>query len=104
MTSTKISNESYLGNVNVNVGGTLDVGGQFTTLGDPSAPKGIFTTSGGNVSVTANGDVNVDGSRIAAYDGGNINVKSLNGDVNAGAGGAGYVTHECAGIGSDQDN
>jgi len=91
MTSTKISDESYLGNVTVNVGGTLDVGGQFTTLGNASTPKGIYTTSGGNVSVTANGDVNVDGSRIAAYDGGDINVKSLNGDVNAGAGGAGYV-------------
>jgi len=92
MTSTKISNESYLGGVNLNVGGTLDVGSQFTTLGDASAPKGIFTTSGGNVSVTANNDVNVNGSRIAAYDGGNISVKSLNGDVNAGAGGAGYVS------------
>jgi filamentous hemagglutinin family protein len=92
MTSTKISNESYLGNVNVNVGGTLDAGGQLTTLGDASDPKGIYTTSGGNVSVTASGDVNVDGSRIAAYDGGNIFVESLNGDVNAGAGGAGYVT------------
>jgi len=92
MTSTKISNESYLGNLNVNVGGTLDVGSEFTTLGDASAPKGIFTTSGGNVSVTANGDVNVDGSRIAAYNGGNVDVKSASGDVNAGAGGAGYVT------------
>jgi filamentous hemagglutinin len=92
MTSTKISNESYLGGINLNVGGTLDVGSQFTTLGDPSAPKGIFTTSGGSISVTVNNDVNVDGSRIAAYDGGNISVKSVNGDVNAGAGGAGYVS------------
>jgi hypothetical protein len=92
MTSTKISNESLLGDVNVNVGGTLDVGGQFTTLGDPSAPKGIFTTSSGNVSVTAFGDVNVDGSRIAAYNGGNITIESLTGNVNAGAGGAGYVS------------
>ena len=92
MTSTKIANESYRGGINLNVGGTLDVGGQFTTLGDPSAPKGIFTTSSGNVSVTANGDVNVDGSRIAAYNGGNISVTSLNGDVNAGTGVAGYVS------------
>jgi filamentous hemagglutinin family protein len=92
MTSTKISNESYLGNVNVNVGGTLDVGGQFTTFGDPNTPKGIFTTSGGNISVTANNDVNVDGSRIAAYDGGNLDIKSVSGDVNAGTGGEGYVT------------
>ena len=92
MTSTKIANESYLGGINLNVGGTLDVGGAFTTFGDPGAPKGIFTTSGGNVTVTANGDVNVDGSRIAAYDGGNITVESLTGNVNAGNGGAGYVS------------
>ncbi|HVU26215.1 MAG TPA: filamentous hemagglutinin N-terminal domain-containing protein [Verrucomicrobiae bacterium] len=92
MTATKISNESFLGNVNVNVGGTLDVGGQFTTLGDASSPKGIFSTSGGNVSVIANGDVDVDGSRIAAYNGGNVTVESQNGDVNAGIGSEGYVT------------
>jgi filamentous hemagglutinin family protein len=92
MTSTKIANESYLGNINLNVGGTLDVGGEFTTFGDPNAPKGIFTTSGGNVNVTANGDVNVDGSRIAAYDGGNISVFSQTGDINAGSGGSGFVS------------
>lgn len=92
MTSTKIANESLLGDVNINVGGTLDVGGQFTTLGDAGAPKGIFTTSSGDVSVIATGDVNVNGSRIAAYNGGNVTVESLNGNVNAGAGGAGYVS------------
>jgi hypothetical protein len=92
MTSTKIANESFLGGIELSVGGALDVGGEFTAFGDPSSPKGIFTTSGGNVSVIADGNVNVNGSRIAAYDGGNINVKSLNGDVNAGAGGSGYVT------------
>jgi filamentous hemagglutinin family protein len=92
MTSTTIANKSFLGGINMNVGGSLDVGGEFTAFGDPSSPKGIFTTSGGNVSVIADGNVNVNGSRIAAYDGGNINVKSSNGDVNAGAGGSGYVT------------
>jgi trimeric autotransporter adhesin len=92
MTSTKIANESLFGGIILNVGGTLDVGGQFTTFGDPSSPKGIFTTSSGNISVTANENVNVNGSRIAAYNGGNIRVESLNGDVNAGAGSAGYVT------------
>jgi hypothetical protein len=92
MTSTDIANESYLGGINLIVGGTLDVGGELTTFGDPGTPKGIFTTSGGNVTVTATGNVNVDGSRIAAYDGGNITVESLTGDVNAGTGGAGYVS------------
>ena len=92
MTSSKIANESYLGGISLNIGGTLDVGGQLTTFGDPSSPKGVFTTSGGNLSVTASGAVNVDSSRIAAYDGGNITIESLTGDVNAGTGAAGYVS------------
>jgi filamentous hemagglutinin family protein len=92
MTSTKIANESLLGGINLIVGGTLDVGGEFTTFGDPGAPKGIFTTSSGDISITANGDVNVDGSRIAAYDGGSVTVESFTGNVNAGTGGAGYVS------------
>ncbi|HEX9045729.1 MAG TPA: hypothetical protein VF988_01770, partial [Verrucomicrobiae bacterium] len=91
MTSTRISNESLRGDVTLNVGGALNVGGESTTLGDPSIPRGIFTTGGGNISVTAAGDVNVASSRIAAYDGGNVNVTSQTGDVNAGTGGAGYV-------------
>lgn len=92
MTSTKIANEGLGGNLNLTVGGALDVGGEFTTYGDPSAPKGIYTAAGGNLSVTANGDVNVDGSRIAAYDGGNVTVVSQTGNVNAGDGGSGYVS------------
>lgn len=92
MTTSLIANESFLGGINLNVGGTLDVGGELTAFGDPDSPKGIFTTSGGDINVTANGDVNVDGSRIASYDGGNINIQSTTGDVNAGSGGAGYVT------------
>lgn len=92
LTSTKIANESYLGGINLNVGGALDIGGQFTTFGDPNSPKGIFTTSGGSVSVIAGNDINVNGSRIAAYNGGNVNVFSLHGDVNAGSGASGFVS------------
>jgi filamentous hemagglutinin family protein len=92
MTSTKIANESLLGGITLKTGGKLDVGGQLTTFGDPNAPRGIFTTSGGNVSVTAANDVNVNGSRIAAYNGGNIDVTSQHGNVNAGSGGSGFVS------------
>jgi len=42
MTSTTIANKSLLGGINMNVGGSLDVGGEFTAFGDPSAPKGIL--------------------------------------------------------------
>ncbi len=98
MTTSVIANESLSGGdtsggINIDVkNGTLDVGGELTPFGDPDAPKGIFTTSGGDINITANDDVNVDGSRIAAYDGGNINITSTTGDINAGTGGAGYVT------------
>ncbi len=92
MTSTKIANQAFLGGIELTVGGKIDVGGQLTTFGDPKAPKGIFTTGGGSISVQAGGDVNINGSRIASYNGGDILVKSLHGDVNAGAGGAGYVS------------
>ncbi len=92
MTATKISNESLDGNINLTVGGTLDVGNEFSTLGDVNAPKGIYTTSSGNISVTAYGDVDVNGSRIAAYNGGNITLESLNGNINAGDGGNGFVS------------
>jgi hypothetical protein len=52
---------------------------------------GIVSLWGGGINVLAAGDVNVDGSRIAAYDGGNIFVESLDGNVNAGTGGGAPV-------------
>lgn len=73
--------------------GTLDLGSQ--TLLAPvnrDVGFGVFTTGRGNVNVTAFGDVNVDGSRIAAYNGGNITVESLQGNVDAGNGGTSYST------------
>ena len=93
MTASEIANESLNGSINLTVGGSLNVGGEYTAFDDPNQPKGIFTTSGGNVSVTSlKGDVNVNSSRIAAYNGGNVIVESDKGNVNAGTGGAGYVS------------
>jgi filamentous hemagglutinin family protein len=92
MTASKIANLGWSGDINLTVDSSLNVGGQFTAFDDPNVAKGIFTASGGNVSVIVSGDVNVNSSRIAAYNGGNLTVESLNGDVNAGVGGAGYVS------------
>ena len=71
-------------------GGDVNSGAADFSVNTLSA-RGIYSTSGGNVSVYANGNINVNGSRIATYDGGNVTVESLNGDVNAGNGGTGYV-------------
>ena len=92
MTSTRIANETLRGGITVKVGGALDVGGQYSTFGDASAPKGIYTSSGGGISVDAQKNVNVDGSRIATYNGGLLKVVSEHGDVNAGSGGSGFVS------------
>ncbi|HEV2436189.1 MAG TPA: filamentous hemagglutinin N-terminal domain-containing protein [Verrucomicrobiae bacterium] len=52
---------------------------------------GIYSTAGGNVDVTAEGTINVDSSRIATFDGGDVTVESLMGDVNAGTGGTSVI-------------
>ncbi len=93
MTSTRISNEGYLGTISVTAeAGHINVGSAGSDLAETSQIKGIFTTGGGNVAVTAHNDINVNVSRIATYNGGNISVTSVAGDVNAGTGGNGYVT------------
>ena len=91
MTTTAIGNSGWLGGIQLTIGGTLDLGLQ-SLFGDANnVARGIFTTSAGDINVTAGGDIDVDGSRIAAYDGGNVTVISQHGDVNAGSGGNGDV-------------
>jgi filamentous hemagglutinin family protein len=62
--------------------------------GNDSMARGIFTVDQSDVTVVARGNIEVSGSRIAAYDGGNVLVRSLEGDVNAGTGGNGAATVE----------
>jgi len=78
------------GSINVFAGGEVDAGSSDFTVNSAGA-RGIYTAGQGNVTVIADGNVNVNGSRIAAYDGGNVTVESLNGDINAGTGGSGFV-------------
>ncbi len=68
--------------------------GSTTFTGNDQYPRGIFTVQKSDVTVIADGNINVNGSRIAAYDGGNVTVKSLSGDINAGTGGTGSVPVE----------
>jgi filamentous hemagglutinin family protein len=89
MFSTTISSLNG-GNISVNAGGDVNVGSS-TFTGNNQYARGIFTTAQSDVSVIANGDIEVNGSRIAAYDGGNVTVESLDGNVDAGTGGNGSV-------------
>jgi filamentous hemagglutinin family protein len=89
MFSTTISSING-GNISVNTGGYVSAGSTFFTGNDQYA-RGIFTSGSGNVSVIAGGDINVNGSRIGAYDGGDVTVESLDGNIDAGTGGTGSV-------------
>jgi hypothetical protein len=79
------------GNISVSAGGDIDLGSIYFTASDTVA-RGIFSTCDASVSVVAGGDININGSRIAAFDGGDVTVKSLAGDVDVGTGSGGSAT------------
>jgi len=81
----------YGGNVTVYSGGTINLGSQYI-FGSSGYAYGVYTTGHSDVSVTAVGNIDVAGSRIATYNGGNIFVESLDGNVDAGSGGTSYVS------------
>jgi hypothetical protein len=92
MFSTKIASLNG-GKIVVLAEGSVSVGSRdFTVAGQ--AARGIFTVDQSDVTVIARGNINVNGSRIAAYDGGHVLVRSLDGNVDAGTGGAGAATVE----------
>jgi hypothetical protein len=73
------------GNVTVNAGGQITASQGTFNFQTPNC-YGIYTTGHSDVSVTANGDINVGSGCIGAFDGGNVFVESYDGDVNAGTG------------------
>jgi hypothetical protein len=90
--SSAIASESG-GNIQVQAGGNVLVG-STEVLESSSVPHGIFTSGGGNVAVVAQRDIEISGSRIAAYNGGNVTVRSETGNIDAGTGGLGFVRVE----------
>jgi hypothetical protein len=80
----------YGGSVNIAAGGDINIGTQ-EQIGASSLTRGIVSLWGGNINVVATGTVEVNGSRIASYDGGSVLVESREGNVDAGTGGSGSV-------------
>jgi filamentous hemagglutinin family protein len=89
------------GNVKVNCTGVIpNSGGLSMDLGSQSLIPfdstimndnggiglGIYTSGGGDVNVIGEGSINVDSSRIGTFDGGNVNIESYTGNVDAGSG------------------
>jgi filamentous hemagglutinin family protein len=80
----------YGGAISINVAGAINAGLASLPF-QGFAPHGIWTSGDSDLSVIAQGDINVEGSRIATFDGGNTFVQSLQGSVNAGTGSLGEV-------------
>lgn len=67
--------------------GSVAVGSNVSFNPDiKGAPLGITTLGGGGIDVLAKGDINVEKSRISTFQGGDINLASTNGNINAGSG------------------
>jgi hypothetical protein len=92
MFSTTISSLNG-GNVTVIADGSAKIGSKDFS-GNNLTARGIFTTDPSDVTVIAQGNIDINGSRIAAYDGGDITIRSLEGNVDAGTGGLGSVSVE----------
>ena len=80
MIASTIESE-FGGDINVTSGGIITLGSALVPSTSKQYPLGIVSLWQGDISVIANGDVDVNGSRVAAYDGGNIFVESLEGNV-----------------------
>jgi filamentous hemagglutinin family protein len=81
------------GSISVVSDGAVSVGSR-TFKRESSEARGIFTVDASDVTVVARRNIDVNGSRIAAYDGGNVLVRSLEGNVDAGSGAGGAATVE----------
>jgi hypothetical protein len=67
--------------------GSVAVGSNVShNINTTGAPLGITTLGGGGIDVFAKGDINVESSRISTFNGGDINLTSTTGNINAGSG------------------
>jgi hypothetical protein len=67
--------------------GVVAVGSNVSSnLALRGAPLGITTLGGGAINVFATGDINVEKSRVSTFYGGDINLTSTHGSINAGSG------------------
>ncbi len=93
LVNSKIYTSGGSGSIYTLAGGTIDVGlssiASPPILGEASDDEessGIYTTAGGAIKMYAKNDINVNESRIMTFAGGDIDILSDYGDLNAGRG------------------
>lgn len=91
MTSSQISTNSGADDIYILARDAVNVGKSTINLDKKKKEEnlkntGIFTAKGGGINIYAGGDVNVNEARVMTFDGGDINVWSEKGSINAGRG------------------
>lgn len=90
MTSSTINTKSGADAITIITTGDVNVGVSTINTAPVNSSvikdSGIFTTSGGTISLVADGDINVNESRVMSFLGGDIMLLSDHGDINAGRG------------------
>jgi len=66
--------------------GVVTVGSSATVKATSGTPLGILTLGGGGIDVFTKGNIDVEKSRISTFYGGDINLTSTGGSINAGSG------------------
>ncbi len=75
------------GPITVAIGGQATLGAANAVLAGlvQNAKHGIFTSAQADIAIEAGGDIRLGASRVAAYDGGNVLIRSLGGSVDISA-------------------
>jgi filamentous hemagglutinin len=86
MTLSQISTLTGAAPIFIFARGSLNVGRSTFITAAQVQSTGVFTAEGGAINIYANGDVNVNESRVMTFMGGDITVWSDDGSINAGIG------------------
>ena len=103
MTESKINTDWGLDNIFIISTGDFNVG--KTTFPEQGVEKntGVYTSAGGGINVYADGDINVNESRMMTFRGGDITAWSDMGNINAGRGSKTAVSAERGTLVRDRD-
>lgn len=97
MVNSKIKTVTGQDDIHILTPGQIDVGTSVLNTSGANTANGIMTEGGGNINVLAEGDINVNESRVVTYFGGRVFMLSNHGDINAGRGSTTTVSPAASG-------
>lgn len=103
MTNSQIAALEDTNGLYLLVNGFVDVGRSTGSDDGESANTGIYTSLGGPINIYADGNINVNESRVMTFNGGDITMWTERGDINAGRGATTAISESPIRIDEDGD-